>query len=138
MYGMNGMNGMPERPGMNEMNEVPERPGMNGMPERPGMNGMNGMNEPNEIVTLLANFVNYLNVSYYESLFTQKHEEARANINAIYDTVANTPNAPPTKEQCVSFYNDIRVLGNVTYTDDPDYFIYKRLLRKYIASADYP
>jgi len=132
------MNGMPERPGMNEMNEVPERPGMNGMPERPGMNGMNGMNEPNEIVTLLANFVNYLNVSYYESLFTQKHEEARANINAIYDTVAMTPNVPPTKEQCVSFYNDIRVLGNVTYTDDPDYFIYKRLLRKYIASADYP
>jgi hypothetical protein len=56
------MNGMPERPGMNE---VPERPGMNGMPEMPGMN------EPNEIVTLLANFVNYLNVSYYESLFTQ-------------------------------------------------------------------
>jgi hypothetical protein len=120
---MNGMNGMPERPGMNGM---PERPGMNGMPEMPGMN------EPNEIVTLLANFVNYLNVSYYESLFTQKHEEARANINAIYDTVANTPNVPPTKEQCVSFYNDILVLGNVTYTDDPDYFIYKRLLRKYI------
>jgi len=138
---MYGMNGMPERPGMNGMNEVPgmngmnEVPGMNGMPERPGMPEMPerpGMNEPNEIVTLLANFVNYLNVSYYESLFTQKHEEARANINAIYDTVAMTPNVPPTKEQCVSFYNDIRVLGNVTYTDDPDYFIYKRLLRKYI------
>ncbi len=133
---MYGMNGMPERPGMNGMNGMPERPGMNGMngmPERPGMPGMpETATEPNEIVTLLANFVNYLNVSYYESLFTQKHEEARANINAIYDTVANTPNAPPTKEQCVSFYNDIRVLGNVTYTDDPDYFIYKRLLRKYI------
>ena len=116
--------------GMNEMN------GMNGMPERPGM--PETATEPNEIVTLLANFVNYLNVSYYESLFTQKHEEARANINAIYDAVAMTPNVPPTKEQCVSFYNDIRVLGNVTHTDDPDYFIYKRLLRKYIASADYP
>ncbi len=135
---MNGMNGMPERPGMNGMNEVP---GMNGMPERPGMPEMPerpGMNEPNEIVTLLANFVNYLNVSYYESLFTKNHEDARANINAIYDAVAMTPNAPPTKEQCVSFYNDIRVLGNVTHTDDPDYYIYKRLLRKYIASADYP
>lgn len=106
-----------------------------------GMYGMNGMpetaTEPNEIVTLLANFVNYLNVSYYESLFTQKHEEARANINAIYDAVAKTPNVPPTKEQCVSFYNDIRVLGNVTYTDDPDYFIYKRLLRKYISELSH-
>ena len=126
MNGMNGMNGMPG------MNEVPGMNGMPGMNEVPGMNGMPGMKEPNEIVTLLANFVNYLNVSYYESLFTQKHEDARANINAIYDAVAMTPNAPPTKEQCVSFYNDIRVLGNVTYTDDPDYFIYKRLLRKYI------
>ena len=114
MYGMNGMNGM---------NEVP------GIPET--------ATEPNEIVTLLANFVNYLNLSYYESLFTQKHEEARANINAIYDTVAKTPNVPPTKEQCVSFYNDIRVLGNVTYTDDPDYYIYKRLLRKYISELSH-
>ena len=104
------------------------------------MNGMNetpGTPEPNEIVVLLANFINYMNVSYYESLFTQKHEEARANINAIYDAVSKTPHLPPTKDQCVSFYNDIRVLGNVTHTDDPDYFIYKRLLRKYIATADY-
>lgn len=118
--------------GMNGMNEVPGMPGMNKVPEMPGMN------EPNEIVTLLANFVNYMNMSYYESLFTKNHEDARANINAIYDAVAKTPNVPPTKEQCVSFYNDIRVLGNVTHTDDPDYYIYKRLLRKYIASADYP
>jgi hypothetical protein len=137
MNGMNGMNVMPGMNGMNGMNGMPERPGMNGMPERPGMNGMpETATEPNEIVTLLANFVNYLNVSYYESLFTKKHEDARANINAIYDAVAMTPNVPPTKEQCVSFYNDIRVLENVTHTDDPDYFIYKRLLRKYIASAD--
>ena len=117
---MNGMNGMPERP---EMNETP------GTPVTP---------DPNEIVVLLANFINYMNVSYYESLFTQKHEEARANINAIYNAISKTPHLPPTKDQCISFYNDIRVLANVTHTDDPDYFIYKRLLRKYIASADYP
>ncbi len=90
------------------------------------------MVEPNDIVTLLAQFQNYLNVSYYEAQFTQKHEEARANLNAIYDAVSKTPNDPPRLDQCVSFYNDILVLRDVTYTDDPDYFIYCGLLRKYI------
>ena len=94
------------------------------------------MSEPNEIVCLLANFINYLNVSYYEGQMTQKHEEARANLNAIYDAVSKTPETPPTREQCVSFYNDIRVLRDVTYTDDPDYFIYCGLLRKYIATPE--
>ena len=87
----------------------------------------------NEIVSLLAQFQNYLNVSFYEAQFTQKHEEARANLNAIYDTVSKTPRAPPTIVQCVSFYNDILVLRNVTYTDDPDYYTYTRRLRKYIS-----
>jgi hypothetical protein len=103
-----------------------------------GPNGTPGTPEPNEIVALLAKFVNYLNVSYYESLFTQKHEEARVNINAIYDAVSMTPQLSPTKDQCVSFYNDVLVLTNVTHTGDPDYYIYKRLLRKYIATAHYP
>jgi hypothetical protein len=92
--------------------------------------------ETNEVIVLLANFMNYLNASLYEAQFTQKHEEARANINVIYDTVSKTPNMPPTKEQCTSFYNDIRVLENVTFTEDPDYFTYKRLLRKYIACPE--
>jgi hypothetical protein len=87
----------------------------------------------NEIVSLLAQFQNYLNGSFYEAQFTQKHEEARANLNAIYDTVSKTPRAPPTIVQCVSFYNDILVLRNVTYTDDPDYYTYTRRLRKYIS-----
>jgi hypothetical protein len=113
---------------VNEVNEVNEVPGTPGTPVTP---------EPNEIVVLLANFINYMNVSYYESLFTQKHEEARANINAIYDAISKTPHLPPTKDQCVSFYNDIRVLVNVTHTDDPDYFIYKRLLRKYISELSH-
>jgi hypothetical protein len=90
------------------------------------------MSEPNEIVALLAQFQNYLNVSYYEAQFTQKHEEARANLNTIYDAVSKTPNEAPRIDQCVSFYNDILVLRDVTYTDDPDYFIYCGLLRKYI------
>ena len=97
-------------------------------------NVANVANEPNEVIVLFANFINYLNASYYEAQFTQKHEEARSNINAIYDTVSKTPNVPPTSNQCSSFYNDIRVLANVTYTEDPDYFTYKRLLRKYIAA----
>jgi hypothetical protein len=94
------------------------------------------MGEPHEIVSLLANFVNYLNVSLYEGQMTQKHEDAHANLNAIYDAVSKTPNDLPSMEQCVSFYNDIRVLRNVTYTDDPDYFIYCGLLRKYIATPE--
>jgi hypothetical protein len=94
------------------------------------------MSEPNEIVTLLANFINYLNVSYYEGQMTQKHEEARANLNAIYDAVSKTPNEAPRIDQCVSFYNDIRVLRDVTYTDDPDYFIYCGLLRRYISTPE--
>ena len=94
------------------------------------------MSEPNEIVALLAQFQNYLNVSYYEGQMTQKHEEARANLNAIYDAVSKTPNDPPSIDQCVSFYNDIRVLRDVTYTDDPDYFIYCGLLRKYISTPE--
>lgn len=94
------------------------------------------MSEPNEIVCLFANFINYLNVSFYEGQMTQKHEEARANLNAIYNAVSKTPETPPTKDQCVSFYNDIRVLRDVTYTDDPDYFIYCGLLRRYIATPE--
>ena len=94
---------------------------------------MTDATEPNEIVSLFANFINYLNASYFEAQFTQKHEEARANLDLIYDTVSKTPTTSPSKEQCISFYNDIRVLENVTFTEDPDYFTYKRLLRNYIA-----
>jgi hypothetical protein len=97
---------------------------------------MDEVTEPNEIVSLFANFINYLNASYFEAQFTQKHEEARANLEVIYDTVSKTPTKTPSKDQCISFYNDIRVLENVTFTEDTDYFTYKSLLRKYIAVAD--
>jgi len=82
---------------------------------------------------VIANFLNYINVSLYEAQFTQKHEEARANLNAIYDAVATTP---PTKAQLVSFYNDICVLENVTDTSDPIYYTYKRLLRRCITAME--
>ena len=90
------------------------------------------LSEPNEIATLLAQFLNYLNVSFYEGQMTQKHEEARANLNAIYDAVSKTPNEAPRLDQCVSFYNDILALRDVTYTNDPDYYTYTRKLRNYI------
>lgn len=95
---------------------------------------MNEMNEVNEVVSLFANFINYMEVSCYASHFTQKHEEARANIVSIYNRVSKTPEESPSLEVCIAFYNDIRVLENVIDTDDHDYHIYKRLLRRYIAA----
>jgi hypothetical protein len=91
------------------------------------------MDEKSGVVALFANFINYLDVSCYESQMTKQHEDARTSIHEIYNSLAENP---PTKEQCVCFYNNIRILANVTYTDDPNYFEYKRILRKYI--ADYP
>ena len=95
---------------------------------------MNEVNEVNEVVALFANFINYLNVSLYEAQMTQKHEKARASINSIYEDVSQTPQNQPTLHQCILFYYDLRTLEPVTYTDDPDYYTYKRLLRNYIAS----
>ena len=85
---------------------------------------------------LLANFMNYLNASLYEAQFTQLHEESRANLNAIYDAVSSTPEQEPTKEQLVSFYNNIRTLEKVTDTSDPIYYTYKRWLRGCIAATE--
>lgn len=95
-------------------------------------------NEPDKMVVLISNFINYLNVSFYEYQFTQKHEQARANLNNIYDIVSKTPHQPPTLEQCISFYNDVRVLERVTETDDPIYYTYKRLLILHIADSTPP
>ena len=88
----------------------------------------------NEIITLFANFINYLNVSYYEYHFTQTHQQARLNLDIVFSEVSKTPEKSPTLEQCISFYNDVRALENVTETDDPDYHQYKRLLRRHIAA----
>jgi len=88
----------------------------------------------NEIVTLFSNFINYLNVSYYEYHFTQTHQQARLNLDTVFSEVSKTPEKCPTLEQCISFYNDVRTLENVTETDDHDYHQYKRLLRRHIAA----
>ena len=91
---------------------------------------------PHEAVVLITNLINYLNFSFYEAQFTQAHEEARASINAVYNAISSDPTKAPTRKQCVTLYTDIRILENVTYTDDPDYFTYKRYLRKYIAELE--
>jgi hypothetical protein len=99
------------------------------------MNGteMNGA-EMNEIITLFANFINYLNVSCYEYHFTYTHQLARLTLNMIFNEVSKTLYHPPTLEQCVTFYKNVRILEKVSVTDDPDYITYKRLLRRHIAA----
>ena len=39
------------------------------------------------IVQVMANVINYLDVSLYEGLFTYNDEQSRAIINSIYKTV---------------------------------------------------
>jgi len=89
--------------------------------------------EPHEAVVVITNLINYLNFSFYEAQFTQRHEEARVNINSVYNAISSNPTKPPTQNQCVTMYTNMKILENVTYTDDPDYFTYKRYLRRYIA-----
>ena len=85
-----------------------------------------------EVVQLMANFINYLSVSLYESAFTKNHQDSLTTIHSIYDSVSLTPSIPPSLYDCSQFYQNIIYLANVTYTDDPDYYTFKRSLRKYI------
>ena len=87
----------------------------------------------NEVVQLMAHFMNYLSVSLYESEFTKNHEDSYADLNTIYDNVSLQSSNPPSLSDCVQFYDNIVYLGKVTYTDDPDYYNYKMRMRKYIA-----
>lgn len=88
--------------------------------------------EVHVIVQTMANFMNYLSVSLYEDQFTKNHEDSYAILHSIYDSVASTPSTPPSLIDCEQFYQNIVYLASVTYTDDPDYYTYKRTLRKYI------
>ena len=100
-----------------------------------GVRGGSATPLPNEVIKLMANIINYLNVSLYDGLFTYKHEQARAGLNSIYDAVSTTPTISPSINECRDFYYNMDCLTNVTDTDDPDYYIYKRALRKHINSA---
>ena len=91
-----------------------------------------------DIVQLMANFINYLNVSFYEGTFNYNHEQARARLNVIYGFVSVTPSIPPSLEDSADFYRNVSYLTNVTYTDDPDYYKYKRSLKNYIVMSQSP
>lgn len=93
--------------------------------------------EVHVIVQTMVNFMNYLSVSLYESQFTKNHEDSYSILHSIYDGVASTPSTPPSLVDCESFYSNIVYLAGVTYTDDPDYYTYKRSLRKYIIDLKY-
>ena len=89
-------------------------------------------NATHPTVQLMANFMNYLSVSLYESEFTKNHEDSYTTLRSIYDSVSMTPSTTPSLCDIKQFYENIVYLGNVTYTDDPDYYTYKLSLRKYI------
>ena len=89
-------------------------------------------NNNNEIVILMANMINYLNVSLYESLFTYNHEQARAELNAIYESVALKCTEPPSLDDSATFYRNVFYLKSVTDTDDSAYYTYMRQLKSYI------
>jgi hypothetical protein len=90
----------------------------------------------NEVLELMANMINYLNVSLYEAQFTLKHEQSRRRLNEIYDSYSLKTNARPTVSDITEFYMNVKELINVTDTDDPDYTRYMRLLRRYIRLYD--
>ena len=89
-------------------------------------------NNNNEIVILMANMLNYLNVSFYESLFTYNHEQARAELNAIYESVALEYTESPSLDDSINFYRNVIYLKSVIDTDDGTYHTYMRQLKSYI------
>ena len=93
---------------------------------------MSSIDSVHYIITIMANMINYLNSSLYEYHLTYYHEQARINLNLIYDIVSKTPKEDPGLNNILQFYNNIRILFNVTDTDDQDYYIYMRALKKYI------
>jgi hypothetical protein len=86
------------------------------------------------IVQLMANIINYLNVSLYQGQFTYKHEQSFIQLNELYEQISKTPFTAPTIEYITCAYNNLICLQNVTDTDDPDYHYYMRNLKKYIVN----
>jgi hypothetical protein len=95
-------------------------------------NNNNNNNNNNETVILVTNMINYLNVSFYESLFTYNHEQARAELNAIYESVTLKCTEPPSLDDVATFYRNVLYLKSVTDTDDSTYHTYMRQLKSYI------
>lgn len=94
----------------------------------------NDDNTVHEIVKLMADIMNYLNVSLYEGLFTYNHEQARAELNSIYQSVFLKCKESPSLDDTINFYRNFIYLKNVTDTDDITYYTYVRQLKSYIQS----
>lgn len=95
------------------------------------------MDNNNLILGLMANMINYLNVSLYEGQFTYNHEQARLRLNELYDTLSKTSSITPSKNDILEFYNNVKYLKNVTDTDDMDYWNYISKLKQYIIKYNY-
>jgi hypothetical protein len=88
------------------------------------------------ILSIMANMVNYLNVSLYEGLFTYNDQQARARLNELYDSMSATPSDAPSIGHSVEFYKNVQYLRKVTDTDDPDYAIYMRIIYQYVRALE--
>jgi hypothetical protein len=83
-----------------------------------------------DIIGVMCNVLNYLTVSSYEYYYTQYHQACRKEMNAVYDKGASSI----TVESCKHFYECLKQLESVTDTDDPDYYEYRRKIRRFIIS----
>ena len=90
-----------------------------------------------DVVQTMTHMMNYLSASLYESQFTKNHEDAYSVLRSIYDSVASRPSVLPSLHDIKQFYDNVVYLGGVTYTEDPDYYTYKRKLRKYFINVEY-
>jgi hypothetical protein len=83
-----------------------------------------------DIIGVMCNVLNYMTLSSYDYYYTQYHEECRNEMNAIYDNGASSI----TIESCKHFYECLKRLESVTDTDDPDYYEFRRKMRRFIIS----
>jgi hypothetical protein len=87
-----------------------------------------------DILSVMACVLNYLSVSSYEHYYTLHHQEYRKDMNNIYESGAKAKGAV-TLESCKHFYECLKRLESVTETDDdPDYYEFRRKLRRFIIS----
>jgi hypothetical protein len=86
-----------------------------------------------DILSVMACVLNYLSVSSYEHYYTLHHQECRKNMNYTYEKGTKTKSAI-TLESCKHFYECLKWLESVTDTDDPDYYEFRRKLRRFTIS----
>jgi hypothetical protein len=86
-----------------------------------------------DVLSVMACVLNYLSVSSYEHYYMLHHQEYRKNMNDIYEKGTKTKGAI-TLESCMHFYECLKRLEGVTDTDDPDYYEYRRKMRRFIIS----